>query len=157
MLVLLGDGPSKLAYMDLVEPRLRSRVKFLGHRSQSELPTWFRAADLFVFPSRHDGWGVVINEACAARLPIIASRQTGAVTDLVDEGVSGLLVERDDASGLANSMRQLLLASAETRQQMGARSRELVEVWSATAGAAKFAAYVVDLLSSGAHSAAPNL
>ena len=116
---------------------LRPRVHFAGHLPQSELPEHFAAADLFVFPSRHDGWGVVINEACAAALPVVTTRQTGAAYDLVEDGRSGFVLEHDDIDGFADRLLRLIDEPA-LREKFGQRSRELVEPFSAENGAALF-------------------
>lgn len=104
-LLLLGDGPLRTQLESSVEPHLQPRVRFAGHVSQADLPACFRTADVFVFPSRHDGWGVVLNEACAAGLPVVATRQTGASADLIREGVNGFVLERDDVDGFYDRMR----------------------------------------------------
>ncbi len=139
--MLLGEGPRRGDYESLVSESLQGRVLFAGHVSQAELPLWFRSADVFVFPSRHDGWGVVINEACAARLAVIASRQTGSARDLVEPGVSGVLFERDDVDALVTAM-QHFLEHPEDCTLFGNRSRSLVEQFSPEEGAARFRASI---------------
>jgi glycosyltransferase involved in cell wall biosynthesis len=136
-LLVLGDGLHRSEYEALVRAEHRSRVHFLGHVDQGALPTCFAAADVFVFPSRHDGWGVVINEACAARLPVIASRQTGAAADLVEPGHSGFVLDQDDVDGFAAAMGHFV-SCPDDLTRFGARSRALVEQFSPEAGAAAF-------------------
>ncbi len=136
-LILLGNGPLRDEYEASVPPPLRSCVHFPGHVPQTELPAYFLAADVFVFPSRHDGWGVVINEACAAQLPVITTRQTGAAFDLVDEGSSGFLLECDDIGGFAEAM-QHFLDHPNDRDRFGQRSRQIVENFSPERGALRF-------------------
>lgn len=135
--LLLGDGPQREDYENMVPGELRPRVHFAGHLPQSELPEHFAAADLFVFPSRHDGWGVVINEACAAALPVITTRQTGAAYDLVEDGRSGFVLEHDDIDGFADRLLRLIDEPA-LREKFGQRSRELVAPFSAENGATLF-------------------
>ncbi|MCA9025595.1 MAG: glycosyltransferase family 4 protein [Planctomycetaceae bacterium] len=135
--ILLGDGPLRSSLMSQVSEDHRSQIHFPGHIAQEELPAYFAAADVFVFPSRHDGWGVVINEACAARLPVITTRQTGAARDLVEEGRSGFVLERDDVDGFARSMKYFV-THPEDRESFGARSRELVNAYSPEKGAERF-------------------
>jgi glycosyltransferase involved in cell wall biosynthesis len=137
-LVILGDGPLRGDLEAQIPEECRDRIRFLGHLPQQELPTVFRSADVFVFPSRHDGWGVVINEACAAGLPIIASEQTGAAHDLVEPGVNGFMHPAEDVHGFASSMQHLAEDPVE-RKAMGRRSRSLVERFSPVAGAHLFA------------------
>jgi glycosyltransferase involved in cell wall biosynthesis len=121
----------------MVPDELRSWVHFAGHVPQNELPEHFAVADIFVFPSRHDGWGVVINEACAAGLPVIVTRQTGAAYDLVEDGNSGFVLDCDDVYGLVDRMLRLI-DDAALREQFGRRSRELVAPYSAENGASSF-------------------
>ena len=136
-LVLLGDGRQREELESLVSSDVANRVHFAGHLPQDRLPAVFRAADVFVFPSRHDGWAVVVNEACAARLPIIASDQTGAAHDLVEPGVSGFRHDAADVDAFYQSMKYLAEHPRE-RERMGQRSRELVEQFSPQRGAQLF-------------------
>ncbi len=133
-LTLLGDGVDRPALEASVPLALKSRVNFVGLVPQNELPQKFAEADVFVFPSRHDGWAVVINEACAARLPIIATRQTGAARDLVHDGENGFVVEANDVAALEHSM-NWMIEHPESLIPFGHRSRELVEPFSAENGA----------------------
>ncbi len=141
-LVLLGDGPLREEYKTSVPEEIRSRVHFPGHVPQTDLPAYFVLADVFVFPSRHDGWGVVVNEACAAGLPIITTPQTGAAHDLVEDGHSGFIRERDDVVGFSQAM-QYLLDHPSDRVAFGDRSRQLVEQFSTESGALQFQKVVV--------------
>ena len=136
-LVILGDGPARETLRALVPAELAGRVTFRGHVPQADLPDEFQAADIFVFPSRHDGWGVVVNEACAAGLPIIASRQTGAARDLVVDNVNGFQVDCDDVEELAARMAQLA-GDSDLRREFGAKSLELVERFTVANGALIF-------------------
>ena len=136
-LLLLGDGPQRMDYEGMVPGELRSRVHFAGLVPQGELPEHFAASDLFVFPSRHDGWGVVINEACAAALPVITTRQTGAAYDLVEDGRSGFVLEHDDVDGFADRLLRLIDDPA-LREKLAQRSQELVAPFSAENGATLF-------------------
>jgi glycosyltransferase involved in cell wall biosynthesis len=136
-LLLLGGGPKRAVYEHMVPAELRTRVHFAGHVPQNDLPEHFAAADVFVFPSRHDGWGVVINEACAAALPVITTYQTGAAYDLVEDGKSGFLLDHNDVEGFADRMFRLV-DEPGLRQNFGQRSRKLVTPFSADKGAALF-------------------
>lgn len=134
---LLGEGVDRQKLESMVPDSLRSRVRFEGQVTQSDLPEKFAAADLFVFPSRHDGWAVVINEACGASLPIIATRQTGAAHDLVCEGQNGFLIEADDVEMLIERL-EWCVAHRDELPAMGRRSFERVQRISAQASAARF-------------------
>ncbi len=111
---------------------LQSRICFAGTVDDPALE--FRAADLFVLPSRYEGYGMVFAEALAAGLPVIAAR-AGAVPDLVPES-AGLLVPPDDARALTVALRTLLTQENLRRQlQAGARrAAAALPTWSDTAG-----------------------
>ncbi len=145
-LLLLGDGGDKAALEALVPESLRSRVRFQGQVSQSRLPEHFAAADVFAFSSRHDGWAVVLNEACGAGLPIISTNQTGAAHDLVREGENGFRVEADDVPGLLAAM-EWCATHRDQLPAMGRKSRELVQPFSAEQGAQTFVEHVQYCLS----------
>jgi glycosyltransferase involved in cell wall biosynthesis len=132
-LALLGDGPLRAGLLEGLEPEVRRRVQSPGHVAQADLPAWFAAADAFVFPSRHDGWGVVVNEACAAGLPVVTMDSVGAAHDLVVDGQNGFVLSRDDAEGLYRRMRWLAEHPREARK-FGERSRELVAKFSLERG-----------------------
>jgi glycosyltransferase involved in cell wall biosynthesis len=142
-LVLLGDGPLRSAWEAGIEPSIRGRVCFVGHVDQAELPRYFLAADALVFPSRYDGWAVVVNEGCAAALPIITTSSVGASRDLVVDGSNGYIAPADDAACLAQRMRWLA-ENPETAKQWGVRSRELVEQFSPENGVRQLLAAVAD-------------
>jgi glycosyltransferase involved in cell wall biosynthesis len=144
-LLLLGDGPRKTEYENGIPEHLRPRVHFTGRLSQNELPAHFAAADVFVFPSRHDGWGVVVNEACGAGLPVIASRQTGAALDLVGEGGNGFLLDCEDIEGFAAKM-EFFVERPETVREFGRCSRELAQKFSTGAGARRFQDCVLETI-----------
>ncbi|HYD62474.1 MAG TPA: glycosyltransferase family 4 protein [Noviherbaspirillum sp.] len=72
-------------------------VTFHGHASQLELPNLYASARIFMFPTVHDAWGVVANEACASGLPIIVSPHAGVAGELVVDGENGFVCELDAA------------------------------------------------------------
>lgn len=82
-LQIAGDGPLRTQLEERVRSTgLSSRVRFLGFLAGDALHASYLAADLFVLPTRtHEGWGVVVQEALAAGLPIIATDRVGAVDD----------------------------------------------------------------------------
>ena len=119
-LALVGAGSD--------EQRLRAlageRVRFEGAKDRDELVDHYRDADVFVLPSRSEPWGMVLNEAAAAGLPLVATEESGAARDLIEEGVNGFRVPAGDVSALRERLTRLA-ADAELRASAGARSREL--------------------------------
>jgi len=132
-LVILGDGPLREKLLASLHEDMQSRIHIAGHVPQSDLPAWFKAADVFVFPSRHDGWGVVLNEACGAGLPIISTKSTGAARDLVRDNENGKLIPRDDVPRLAAAM-LFFLEQPETIKAFGERSRRKAENYTLAKG-----------------------
>ena len=100
------------------------RVRFEGAKDRDELVDYYRDADVFVLPSRSEPWGMVLNEAAAAGLPLVATEESGAARDLIEEGVNGFRVPAGDVSALRERLTRLA-EDAELRASAGARSREL--------------------------------
>lgn len=98
---------------------LQDRIRFIG--AVEDLQAEYRHADVFVLPSRFEGYGMVFAEALAAGLPVVAAR-AGAVPDVVP-GTAGLLVPPDDPEALSGALHSLLTGENLRRQlQAGARS-----------------------------------
>lgn len=88
---ILGDGPLLTYLQSLSNPGLT--VRFMGFVEPSDIPKYFNSASAFLLTSRYDGWGVVINEAMAAGLPLIVTNTCGAAEYVSDEG--GFVVNCD--------------------------------------------------------------
>ena len=124
-LALVGSGEGQaLSVEDELRRRaadagLAGRVHFAGRRERVE--DWLRAADVFVFPSVFEALGISLVEAAACGLPALASR-TGGIVDVVEDGVSGVLVAPGDVLALASGLR-VLAGDAERRAGMGREAR----------------------------------
>ena len=99
-----------------------------GGLSEDELARRYVDADVFALLSRHEPWGVVVNEAAASGLPLVLSDRVGAAYDLLRDGENGFLVPADDVPAAAEALHKLA-ADPELRRRMGERSRELVRGW----------------------------
>jgi glycosyltransferase involved in cell wall biosynthesis len=131
-LQLLGTGPALDGLVGIIPSKLRDRIHFLGFQQPAAMPKIFAAVDIFVLPSRHDGWGVVVNEALGAGLPIIVSDRVGA-RDLVENGCNGFITNSGDPAGLANAL--LKLAQSSTlRESFGRSSAERAAQWDVDEG-----------------------
>ncbi|HTT25694.1 MAG TPA: glycosyltransferase family 4 protein [Thermoplasmata archaeon] len=128
VLLVIGSGP-RLGSLLTLARRLgvEDRVRFCPQVSDEELPSYLRAADLFVFPSQNrlEGFGLVIAEAMAAGLPVVVADMPG-VREVIAEGVEGLLVEPMIAEDLANKIARLL-GDPATRQRMAIAGRRRAE------------------------------
>ena len=153
-LVIVGDGPERAQIEARVrEKGLDGRVAVRGRVSEAELQAAYAAADAFVLPAVVDrrgdteGLGVVLLEAMNHRVPVIASA-IGGITDIVEDGVSGLLVPPGDAAALAAALERVARAPdlAATLGEAGYRrlrerftwdaiTRRWLEVYAAAAAA----------------------
>ncbi len=120
-----GNGPLRSRYEALAESLVPGRVRFLGHKSYEEMARLYAAADIFVLPSQVEVWGLVINEAMAAGLPVIASTTAGATADLVQDGVTGLTFDPERPEALVHALNRLI-ADPEQRRRLGERGRTLI-------------------------------
>jgi glycosyltransferase involved in cell wall biosynthesis len=136
-LVLVGSGRE--------EERLRAaapaNVRFEPPVDRDGVARYYAEADAYVLPSRSEQWGMVLNEAATAGLPIVASDAAGAAYELVEDGVNGFRVPAGDAVALRRALERVV--DPDFRASAGARSRELAaahtpEAWAdAVAGLAR--------------------
>jgi glycosyltransferase involved in cell wall biosynthesis len=132
--VLVGIGGEEERLRGLAPPN----VRFIGWLDRDDLVPWYAAADVFVLPSVSEPWGMVINEAAAAALPIVSTTAVGAAFELVDDGVNGFRVEPGDAVGLHIALRRLV-DDPDLRRAAGIRSSALADThrpedWAASVG-----------------------
>ena len=124
--VLAGDGPERERLQRLAqELRLDERVEFAGEIAHDDVPAMLARFDIFAMPSTWEGFGVGAIEASAMRLPVVASDVHG-IPDVVDDGVTGVLVPAADAGALADAIGRLA-GDAALRARMGDAGRAFVE------------------------------
>jgi glycosyltransferase involved in cell wall biosynthesis len=102
------------------------------------LAEFYALADALVFPTHSDPWGLVVNEAMACCLPVIASDVAGCVSDLIEDGWNGFVVPVSDVRRICSSM-ELLAKGDDLRGQMGERSLQRIREYSPEACAAGIA------------------
>src|SRR6476660_3895591 len=121
---VLGKGPLKEQLEAQAESLgLKNRVSFVGAVSDP-FPA-LRAADLFVFPSRFEGFGNALVEAMACALPVISFDCPAGPSDIIRHGVDGVLVPPEDVAGLATAMGRLMNDAAE-RDRLARRAPEVL-------------------------------
>lgn len=136
-LLLVGREAELAALLAPLPAAIRDRITYAGFQPPKALPTFFAQADVFVLPSRYDGWGVVVNQALGAGLPILCSDKVGAAHDLVREEKNGLIFRADDATALAAAM-QRIVDEPTLIARWGDASRDQARDWTPEAGAAKW-------------------
>jgi colanic acid/amylovoran biosynthesis glycosyltransferase len=128
---IVGDGPDRRALEDLVcSMRLGSRVAFLGWRQSDEVVELMSKHHVLVAPSTTDrngdmeGIPVTLMEAMATGMPVVSTWHSG-IPELVQNGISGLLVDERDVDGLADAI-QRLADQAGDWEEMGRAARERI-------------------------------
>jgi glycosyltransferase involved in cell wall biosynthesis len=121
-IVLAGDGFERPALVQLAqELGIGEDVIFLGWVSNAELPPFYRAAAVSVIPSLEEGFGIPAAEAMGCEVAVVAS-DAGGLPEVVENGVTGLVVPRGDSAALAKAI-GALLADPQRRRQMGQAGR----------------------------------
>jgi glycosyltransferase involved in cell wall biosynthesis len=128
-LAMVGSGEMEAELRALGTQLGLKNIHFQGFVNQRALPRIYAACDVFVLPSEDEPWGLAVNEAMCAGLPIVASTEVGCVHDLVSDGLNGRTFIVGDVKGLVEALRPLL-GDAETRRRSGAASRDIITRWS---------------------------
>jgi glycosyltransferase involved in cell wall biosynthesis len=129
-LVLCGSGPLEARLRQEVQELGLSGVLFAGFRQADELPVFYGLARCLVVPSSHsEQWGLVVNEAMAAGLPVLVSRACGCAPDLVQEGVNGFTFDPYDIGALARLMEEISSGGVDLKA-MGEASQRIIAAWS---------------------------
>ncbi|MCX7719497.1 MAG: N-acetyl-alpha-D-glucosaminyl L-malate synthase BshA [Candidatus Sumerlaeaceae bacterium] len=120
-LVLIGDGPERERALDLArELGVLNRTYFLG--KQTMIERYFALADVFLFPSEYESFGVAALEAMSAEVPVVATTGSG-LSEVVVEGRTGFLRPVGDVSALAEAV-LTLLRHEDLRREMGRAGRK---------------------------------
>lgn len=134
--VIAGSGEEQEALEKLAggNPPRPQRTIFAGNVSPADLPLYYAISDALVLPASQEPWGLVINEAMASGLAIIAHRHCGAAVDLVAED-NGVALETFSVEELSNAMR-LIAGDGARLSSMQSRSLEKIKSWTIDAAAA---------------------
>jgi glycosyltransferase involved in cell wall biosynthesis len=131
-LVFVGDGPCRFE-LERMAQSAGDNIKVVGFAHREKLADYYGLADIFVFPTHTDPWGLVVNEAMACGLPVICSDAAGCSADLVEDGWNGRIVPASNSTLLAGAMGEFA-SDLEVRDRMGHNSRQRIsqfapEVW----------------------------
>ncbi len=125
-LTIAGDGPQRTVLTELAAQNgLTSRVTFVGWLDKQALREEYKKAQVFAFPSRHEGMPNAVLEAMGCALPVVATRIAGN-EELVIDGETGFLVEVENISALQAALRRLLIEQ-DLRTRLGAAGRRRVQ------------------------------
>lgn len=128
-LLIVGDGEERGPLEARARESRLSRIRFLGFRGQTELPRFFDLCDIFVLPSVHEPWGLIVNEVMNAARPVVVTDEVGCQPDLVHDGVTGLVYPARNVEALAECLRRLI-ANPGLRTSMGKNGAQLIQDFS---------------------------
>lgn len=142
-LSIAGDGDLRPQVMELAD-RHPSRVKYEGFKEIDEMPDLFMSADVLLCPSRYDGWGMVVVEAMASGMPVIATTTTGSAEEILVQHKNGWLVPGGSQGSLQAAMRAFAGGGYDL-PTMGGRAREAATRYDISEGAQQLDRYLSDL------------
>lgn len=128
-LLLVGDGPLRSEVERAAAEHAPGRVFFAPFRAQADLAKMYAMADGLVLPSVLDGWGLVVNEAMAAGLPVLVSTACGCAPDIVRPNENGFLFDPHRVDSIAAALMAFADLSGSDLVRFGEKSRELIRDW----------------------------
>jgi glycosyltransferase involved in cell wall biosynthesis len=120
-----GCGPGDPLHRWAAERGLQQGVHFAGRLASTEVPAYLAGLDVLVHPSLEESFGMVLVEAMAAGVPVVAGRHSGAPPWLLEGGAAGLLVDVTDAAAIATAM--VRLTGAPEREHLARAGRARAE------------------------------
>jgi len=141
---LVGDGPDRAFLEELTKAKgLTDRVRFLGYLTEPQVRAELDAADVFILPSFVEGVPVSAMEAMAVGVPVIATN-VGGTSELIEDGVSGLLIRPSDIDSLCDAIVRLETEPGLAQRIADAGRRTVVEEFDARKEFAKLNAYMLE-------------
>lgn len=110
-LFLIGDGKQRKEIERFIKDKKLENVKLTGFLPREEMFEYFRAADVFLFPSKEDIYGHVINEALSQGLPVISTNKVNSAVKLIHNGENGYLLEKLEGEALQQAISDTLKIS----------------------------------------------
>lgn len=126
-LLIVGDGVLREELQRQVLPKYRSRVIWVGFLEDDELPAAYHAADVLVLPSDREPWAVVVQEAMAAGLPVVASDVVGAAREIVRDNIGGRSFIAKDSKSLVAAM--IDVSRGKILSMEKERARTVIDRW----------------------------
>jgi glycosyltransferase involved in cell wall biosynthesis len=130
-LLIVGDGEERAALERQAAATGFGSIRFCGFRNQSELPRFFDLCTVFVLPSRHEPWGLIVNEVMNAARPVIVTDDVGSAPDLIEDAVNGCIYPVGNVAALEGALRSVL-DTPGVAEEMGRRALERIQTWSFT-------------------------
>lgn len=100
-LLIIGDGEERVALERRIQESGVSSIRMLGFRNQSELQRFFDLCDVFILPSIHEQWGLIVNEVMNAGRAVVLSDEVGCHPELVEDGTNGFIFPAQNVDALS--------------------------------------------------------
>ncbi|RZL48472.1 MAG: glycosyltransferase family 1 protein [Pedobacter sp.] len=123
---IIGNGPLYNQLDQLSSSLNLKSVTFLGAISNNDLPLHLYNADAFVLPSYSESWGLVVNEAMAAGLPVLLSNKINAAQALLQDGINGYSFNPNNVQDIANSILKFTALDNAAKKQMSDNSLKII-------------------------------
>ena len=124
--VYIVGGEETEEYKKIIKQFNLKNIHFVPFQKPEIVELYFKAADFFVFPTRGDVWGLVINEAMARALPIITTDKCVSGLELIENGKAGYVIPSDDVNILSNKIKQII-NDDQSREQMAVYNLEKIK------------------------------
>ena len=128
-LLIVGDGEERAALESRIRQSGTANVRMLGFQNQSELPRFFDLCDVFVLPSIHEPWGLIVNEVMSASRAVVVSDQVGCAPDLIRNGENGFVFPGKNIDALSKVLR-CFLDDSSLAAAMGRKAAETIATFS---------------------------
>jgi hypothetical protein len=138
---IVGDGPQRGALESQRVPT-NLRVRFWGNVAYSDLPSYYARAGILAFPTLADEWGLVVNEALAAGLPVLGSRNSQAVEEMIEDGRTGWTFRPDRPEEILAALNRAFTTPADEFDRMRVRCRERARDFTPEAAAGRMLAAI---------------
>lgn len=143
-LILVGSGKYRETLQGLIDEGNIKDAMILDDPGDEDICRYYSIADVFVLPSREDVWGLVVNEAMAASLPVVVSDVAGSAADLVRQGYNGYTFKNGNIEDLETKIEKII-SNKKLRKEMSANSFALIRSFSPKLTVEKFSEAVEGL------------
>ena len=119
-------GEVTAEYQDIVSKYNLKNIHFVGFKTKEELEEYYKIANIFILTTRHDEWGLVINEALAKGVPIITTNRCGAGLEIIKDYENGFLIKVDDTKELVKKI-NIILDDSNLQKRIANNNLELAK------------------------------
>lgn len=123
--VYIVGGEITDEYKKLIDKYGIKNIHFINFMRKSDLVEYYKASDFFVFPTREDIWGLVVNEAMSYGLPVISTTMCNAAMELIEDGKEGFIVPTNDVIALRDAINKLVDNDDLQEKMVGAVLRKI--------------------------------